>query len=138
MFQKFEDKLNHHLGFVPTEDQAKAINALARFVYSPNSQVGMILRGYAGTGKTSLVGALVKSLADFQMKCVLLAPTGRAAKVLSEHSNRDAMTIRKKLYFGAPMGGENSYSIGTNLHKSTLFIVDEASMLMIDSWITTF
>ena len=138
MYQKFEAQLNHHLGFPPTEDQARAINALARFTYSPNSQVGFILRGYAGTGKTSLVGALVKSLADFQMKCVLLAPTGRAAKVLALHSNRDAMTIHKKIYFRDPMGGDNAYSMGKNLHKNTLFIVDEASMIASGTLTTNF
>lgn len=138
MYQKFEDQLIHHLGFPPTEDQSKAINAFARFTYAPNSQVGFILRGYAGTGKTSLVGALVKSLADFQMKCVLLAPTGRAAKVLALHSNRDAMTIHKKIYFRDTTGGENAYSMGKNLHKNTIFIVDEASMIASGSLTTSF
>ncbi len=129
MIPKFEIQLKHHLGFEPTPDQEKAINALSRFVYSPNSQVGMILRGYAGTGKTSLIGALVKCLLDFKMKSVLLAPTGRAAKVLALHSNSDSMTIHKKIYFRDTSGGEMAYTMGRNLHKNTLFIVDEASMI---------
>ncbi len=132
MIKKFENKLQDHLGFSPTKDQGKAINGLARFVYAANSQVGFILRGYAGTGKTSLIGALVKTLTDFKMKSVLLAPTGRAAKVLSLHSKQAAMTIHKKIYFQNPSGGHHSYTLGKNLHTNTIFIVDEASMIASD------
>jgi len=129
----FEDRLKQHLYFDPTEDQAKAIKAFARFTYAPNSQVGLILKGYAGTGKTSLVGALVKTLHDFKMKSVLLAPTGRAAKVLSLHSKKEAMTIHKKIYFQSQAEGQFSYVLGNNLHTNTLFIVDEASMIASES-----
>lgn len=127
--QEFESQLIQNLGFPPTPDQAKAANALARFVYSLNSQVGMILKGYAGTGKTSLIGALVKTLDQNKMKSVLLAPTGRAAKVLAGHSGKDAMTIHKKIYFQTRVKGKMAYRLGKNLHKNTLFIVDEASMI---------
>ncbi len=131
--QEFESQLLQNLGFPPTTDQAKAANALARFVYSLNSQVGLILKGYAGTGKTSLIGALVKTLEQNKMKSVLLAPTGRAAKVLAGHSGRDAMTIHKKIYFQSRDKGKMVYRPGKNLHKNTLFIVDEASMISSES-----
>lgn len=127
--QDFEQQLINNLGFPPTPDQAKAANALSRFVHSLNSQVGMILKGYAGTGKTSLIGALVKTLDQNKMKSALLAPTGRAAKVLAGHSGKDAMTIHKKIYFQGREKGKIVYRLGKNLHKNTLFIVDEASMI---------
>lgn len=134
----FEKALLNHLGFEPTVDQSKAANALSRFVYSLNSQVGLILKGYAGTGKTSLIGALVKTLDQNKMKSVLLAPTGRAAKVLSGHSGKEAMTIHKKIYFQQRIKGKLVYNLGKNLHKNTLFIVDEASMIATENGLGEF
>ena len=82
---------------MPTKDQKKAIKKLSEFVLNPNSQEGFVLQGYAGTGKTSLMGALVKALASVKLKSVLIAPTGRAAKVMSAYAYKEALTIHKKI-----------------------------------------
>ena len=95
---------------------------------SRDERKAFILRGYAGTGKTSVVSALVRALAALKQPCVLLAPTGRAAKVLSRYSGVQAYTIHKKIYRQNQLGIE-AFSLSDNLHKRTLFIVDEASML---------
>lgn len=103
---------------------------LATFLLSPKSDLLFLLRGYAGTGKTSLVGALVKTLDLLKQKTVLLAPTGRAAKVLSSYANHPAFTIHKKIYRQKSFADESaSFSICDNLNKHTLFLVDEASMI---------
>lgn len=120
----------------PTADQNNAIQKLERFILQPNSQEGFILLGYAGTGKTSLIGALVKSLVQVKMKSVLLAPTGRAAKVLANYSKKEALTIHKKIYFQEDKGGGIRFSLGKNMHTNTLFIVDEASMVSSDAGIS--
>ena len=95
---------------------------------SRDERKAFILRGYAGTGKTSVVSALVRALSALKQPCVLLAPTGRAAKVLSRYSGVQAYTIHKKIYRQNQLGIE-AFSLSDNLHKRTLFIVDEASML---------
>ncbi|HCQ30068.1 MAG TPA: ATP-dependent endonuclease, partial [Flavobacteriales bacterium] len=89
-----------------------------------------VLKGYAGTGKTSVIGALVKSLGNFNIKTCLLAPTGRAAKVLSKHSEKTATTIHREIYVPiVKSGGYPGFSLKDNKRRNTLFIVDEASML---------
>lgn len=95
---------------------------------SRDARKAFILRGYAGTGKTSVVSALVRALAGLKQPCVLLAPTGRAAKVLSRYSGAQAYTIHKFIYRQNQLGVE-AFSLSDNLHRNTLFIVDEASML---------
>jgi len=125
----FESILSDELGFEPTGDQRMAMDAFARFVASPREDVGFVLKGYAGTGKTSLMGALVRTLAYFKRKSVLLAPTGRAAKVLSTYSGKQAFTIHKKIYFQKSEGGKMGFTLGRNMHRDTIFIVDEASMI---------
>jgi len=95
---------------------------------SRDARKAFILRGYAGTGKTSVTSALVRALKGLKQPCVLLAPTGRAAKVLSRYSGEQAYTIHKKIYRQNQLGSE-AFSLSDNLHKNTLFIVDEASML---------
>lgn len=116
--------------YKPTLEQEKAVKFLADFLFSPQKESVFLLKGYAGTGKTSLVGALVKTLDQLQRKCILLAPTGRAAKVFSHHAGHAAFTIHKKIYrqrnFSNEMG---NFSLDDNLHQHTLFIVDEASMI---------
>ena len=88
------------------------------------------LKGFAGTGKTTIVGSLVKHLWHTKMKAVLLAPTGRAAKVISNYANTQAFTIHKKIYFPKKQsGGGVQFVLAPNKHKNTLFIVDEASMI---------
>ena len=89
-----------------------------------------MLRGYAGTGKTSLVGALVRTLDKLQQKSILLAPTGRAAKVFSAYAGHPAFTIHKKIYRQQSFSNEvSNFSVNDNLTTHTLYIVDEASMI---------
>ncbi|MDR2811189.1 MAG: AAA family ATPase [Tannerellaceae bacterium] len=115
----------------PTDEQLAALHTISGFLLSErNPDVLLLLKGYAGTGKTSLVGALVKALTGLQQKTILLAPTGRAAKVFSLYAGHKAFTIHKKIYrqksFAAEAAG---FVAAENLHKDTLFIVDEASMI---------
>ena len=116
-----------------TSQQSQAVDALADFLLSPVNDSLFILRGYAGTGKTSLVAAVVKTMMKLQQKAILLAPTGRAAKVLSVYSGHPAFTIHKKIYRQQSFSNElSNFSINDNLHQHTLFIVDEASMISKD------
>ncbi len=114
--------------FEPNEEKAGLLQALGAFLVSRDARKAFILRGYAGTGKTSVTSALVRALKGLKQPCVLLAPTGRAAKVLSRYSGEQAYTIHKKIYRQNQLGSE-AFSLSDNLHKNTLFIVDEASML---------
>ena len=91
-------QIKSNFSYKPTLEQEKAIKKLAEFLFSPKNEGIFLLKGYAGTGKTSLVGALVKTLDQLQQKCVLLAPTGRAAKVFSHYAGHPAYTIHKKIY----------------------------------------
>ncbi len=114
----------------PTPGQHKAIDALDRLLITPKERATLILKGYAGTGKTTLVGALVKVLARERRKVVLLAPTGRAAKVLSAYAQAEASTIHRRIY---TMGDDEDYgggmSVKPNKDAGALFVVDEASMI---------
>ena len=125
-----ERQIKEIFHFQPTKEQDFVIKMLATFLLSPKSYLLFLLRGYAGTGKTSLVGALVKTLDMLKQKTILLAPTGRAAKVLSSYANHPAFTIHKKIYRQKSFADESaSFSICDNLNKHTLFLVDEASMI---------
>ena len=124
------------LVYKPTKDQEKAIKKLSKFVLNPNSQEGFVLQGYAGTGKTSLMGSLVKALVTVKLKSVLIAPAGRAAKVMSAYANKEALTIHKKIYFQEDFDGAMRFTLGKNLHTNTVFIVDEASMVSSDAGIS--
>jgi len=121
-------KICDELPFEPTEQQAKLIDLLGVFLISVESEKLFLLRGYAGTGKTSVVSALVRALNNLKQKTVLLAPTGRAAKVLSGYSGFSAYTIHKKIYRQKALG-DYSFGLSDNLNTNTLFIVDEASMI---------
>jgi exodeoxyribonuclease-5 len=122
-------QISLNLGHVPTPGQDRIILALGRYLLGNDDRI-FLMRGYAGTGKTSLVASLVKSLAGYRHKTVLLAPTGRAAKVLSRYSGTDAYTIHKKIYRQkTEIDGFGEFSLDRNLHRDTLFIVDEASMI---------
>jgi ATP-dependent exoDNAse (exonuclease V) alpha subunit len=112
-----------------TTKQDIALHLLAKFVLSPNKNETFLLKGYAGTGKTTIVGSLVKNLAKVKKRAVLLAPTGRAAKVISNYSNQQAFTIHKKIYFPKSDKGSVSFTLQQNKHRDTIFIVDEASMI---------
>lgn len=124
------DRLLDAFGFQPTEGQAAVLYHLSAFLLSRKQHPAYILRGYAGTGKTTLVSALVKVLPSIGMKQVLMAPTGRAAKVLSNYTHCFASTIHKKIYqvISLPDGSMRMVR-AQNKHKDTLFIIDEASMI---------
>lgn len=125
--------------FQPTEDQFLVLQTLSDFLLSTDPDLLLLLKGYAGTGKTSLVGALVKTMNELKQKTVLLAPTGRAAKVFSNYAGQKAYTIHKKIYRQKMFSNEpTGFLPADNLHKDTLFIVDEASMIAnsgVDSYV---
>ena len=117
-------------GFQPTEEQEKAVGMMADFLFEQQRDAVFVLRGYAGTGKTSLVGALVKCMDALQQRTVLMAPTGRAAKVFALNAQHTAYTIHKRIYRQKTFTGEMAdFMQNVNLLKHTLFIVDEASMI---------
>lgn len=129
----FYNKILSNFGFQPTPNQEEALKRVVEFLFTPSSDNLFLLKGYAGTGKSSLVGALVRSMTEFKQKTVLLAPTGRAAKVFSIYSEHPAFTIHKKIYRQQRFDGEQgNFSVTDNLHKDTLFLVDEASMISND------
>ena len=131
MLDKYlEKQIRANFPHTPTPDQDRAMSRLAAFLTSPRAEGAFILRGYAGTGKTSLVGALVHTLDALQQKCVLLAPTGRAAKVFAAYASHTAFTIHKRIYRQRAFTGEGgNFALNDNLATHTLFIVDEASMI---------
>lgn len=125
-----ERQIKENFPYQPTPEQEKAVKSLSEFLLSPLNEAVFILRGYAGTGKTSLVGALVRTLDKLQQKSVLLAPTGRAAKVFSVYAEHPAFTIHKKIYRQQSFSNElSNFSVNDNLTTHTLYIVDEASMI---------
>ncbi|MDR1742669.1 MAG: AAA family ATPase [Dysgonamonadaceae bacterium] len=126
----FVEKIEENFPYPLTHDQFSAIEKIADFLFSTESRPVFLLKGYAGTGKSSLIGSLVKVMSQYQQKTVLLAPTGRAAKVFSEHAGQQAFTIHKKIYRQKKFAEDQAvFSLSENLHKHTLFIVDEASMI---------
>ena len=121
-------RIRAELPFVPNAEKDGLFRLLGAFLVSPCHEKCFLLKGYAGTGKTSVVSALVRALEGLRQPCVLLAPTGRAAKVLASYSGKPAFTIHKCIYRQQQLGIE-AFSLADNRHKQTLFIVDEASML---------
>ena len=125
-----ERQIKENFSYQPTFEQEIAVKSLSEFLLSTANDTVFVLRGYAGTGKTSLVGALVKAMDKLQQKSVLLAPTGRAAKVFSAYAGHPAFTIHKKIYRQQSFSNEvSNFSINDNLTTHTLYIVDEASMI---------
>jgi exodeoxyribonuclease-5 len=130
----FTERLAAQLGHAPTPGQVRAIDALDRLLATPKDRATLILKGYAGTGKTTLVGALVRALAMEERRVVLLAPTGRAAKVLSAYAGAPASTIHRRIYrMSGEEGGYGGVSIAPNREPGALFVVDEASMIGSDT-----
>lgn len=129
-----EDEITYRIlkefPFEPTGEQRAALRTFAAFLTDRDSHAAMILRGSAGTGKTVLASAIVRAMTLMKQKVVLLAPTGRAAKVFALNSGHEALTIHRKIYrersFSGPSG---AFNLNDNLHADTLFIVDEASMV---------
>ncbi|MFA5045611.1 MAG: AAA family ATPase [Paludibacter sp.] len=129
MLQNFiSSQILGQLPFEPTEQQTRLIDELGVFLMSTDKDKIFLLKGYAGTGKTSVVSALVRALNELKQKTILLAPTGRAAKVISGYSGFPAFTIHKKIYRQKSMS-EFRFQLSDNLNTHTLFIVDEASMI---------
>lgn len=127
---EFLTLFQHHFVHQPNSEQAELMEHLCDFVLSTDKNRCFILKGYAGTGKTSILGALIKTQLHRKQKVVLMAPTGRAAKVLSQRSSTMASTIHKRIYFTdtSPDGGMR-LKLAPNKAKNTLFIIDEASMI---------
>jgi len=119
-----------YFGFEPTLEQKNLIARLSSYIVSAQEQSIFIVNGYAGTGKTTLIGALVKALSGMEIKSVLMAPTGRAAKVMSGYCDTTAFTIHKKIYRQKKIGAETAmFDLNINKDNNTVYIVDEASML---------
>jgi len=124
------DLIEQKFGNTPTAQQREVFAMLEKFLSASNAEGCFILKGYAGTGKTTLISALVKVLPKLKLRSVLLAPTGRAAKVISNYSGKKAFTIHKKIYRKKIAASpEMNFVLGDNIMENTLFIVDEASMI---------
>ncbi len=123
-------RITREFGFSPTLNQQHAMETFARFLADRHDRVAMVLRGSAGTGKTSLAGAMVRTLHGLGQKLMLLAPTGRAAKVFSLNSGLPASTVHRRIYREkAYQGTDGQFNLNNNLYRNMLFIVDEASMV---------
>ncbi|HPR31674.1 MAG TPA: AAA family ATPase [Prolixibacteraceae bacterium] len=128
--KKLAEIIIRNLGVEPTLSQQQAIDDIARFLFDDDPQSLYLLKGYAGTGKTLLISSLVQSLKPFRIQTQLLAPTGRAAKVLSGYALHPAYTVHKKIYRQqSSSDGTGKFVLDFNKHQNTLFIVDEASMI---------
>ena len=128
--EKFHRQLEDSFPFPPTESQREWFPAISEFIFSKEKNTAFLLTGYAGTGKTTLIGSLVKQLRFADHKAVLMAPTGRAAKVMSTYSQFSAKTIHKQIYYPKPeSGGKMQFQLKANKHRKTVFIIDEASMI---------
>ena len=127
----FHNILSEKFRFEPTASQAKGFEKIAHFLSDAPDDSLLLIKGYAGTGKTTLIGHLVQQLGRIRKKSVLMAPTGRAAKVLSAYAGKNALTIHKKIYFPKvdSGGGSVQFSLKENKHTHTIFIVDESSMI---------
>ena len=126
----FYSLLKSKFPFQPTSKQDMVLMQLSQFIFDKSSDSIYLLKGYAGTGKTSIIGTIVTNLWQAKKSAVLLAPTGRAAKVISNYSKKEAFTIHKKIYFPKKdRGGGVKFVMQPNKHRNTIFIVDEASMI---------
>lgn len=127
---QFYQLLKKDLGHLPTQKQDLGLQLLAKFIVEEHLDYIYILKGYAGTGKTTMIGTLVKNIGKIKKKLILTAPTGRAAKVISNYSNQNAQTVHRKIYYPKKTsGGGVDFVPQQNKHKNTIFIVDEASMI---------
>lgn len=128
--QTFYALLVQNFPFIATEKQTVFFQKIASFLTNQEQEELFVLKGYAGTGKTTVIATIVNHLGILNKKQVLLAPTGRAAKVIANYSNKPAFTIHRKIYFPKKSkSGGVSFTLQINKHKNTVFIVDEASMI---------
>ena len=125
-------QIKSNFPFNPTDEQEKTLELISEFILSDDDRKLFMLCGYAGTGKTTLVSALVKTMAQLERRCVLLAPTGRAAKVFSSYSGKSAYTIHRRIYRQKSILNASQFVLAENRAVNTLFIVDEASMIAND------
>jgi exodeoxyribonuclease-5 len=127
---EFYSIIKQQFPFEPTFKQNIVLNQLSEFIFDKQPNALYVLKGYAGTGKTTIIGTIVSNLWKAKKSAVLMAPTGRAAKVISNYSGKEAFTIHKKIYFPKKeKNGGVKFVLQPNKHKNTLFIVDEASMI---------
>lgn len=126
---EFKFRIREALGMMPTTEQAHAIDMFSLFMADRDDHVVMVLRGSAGTGKTTLAGAFVRAMTTLKQKMILLAPTGRAAKVFSLNAGHAAYTIHRRIYRQKTAGDLSSFNLNANMYRDTLFVVDEASMI---------
>ena len=126
---EFKYRIREALGVVPTDEQEHAIDVFSLFMSDRDEHVVMILRGSAGTGKTTLAGAIVRAMTTLKQKMILLAPTGRAAKVFSLNAGHPAYTIHRRIYRQKSAGDLSAFNLNANLNRDTLFIIDESSMI---------
>lgn len=126
----FKNAIQQKFPFSATEKQIQLFSLLSQYIFNEDKQSLFLLKGYAGTGKTTVISALVNSLWKVNKKAVLLAPTGRAAKVIAIYAKKPAFTIHKKIYFPKKQSnGSIDFVLQQNKHTNTIFIVDEASMI---------
>ena len=127
---EFYSLIKQQFPFKPTTKQDILLLQLSEFIFNDRNNGVFLLKGYAGTGKTTIIGTIVTNLWKAKKSAVLMAPTGRAAKVIANYSKKEAFTIHKKIYFPKmSKGGGVSFVLQPNKHKNTIFIVDEASMI---------
>ena len=139
MYDSLKYQILRNFPFTPTADQIHALDVFERFMTDSDERCVMILRGSAGTGKTSLASIIVRTLLDLQYKISLLAPTGRAAKVFSLTSGQPAATIHRSIYRERTFAGlDGKFNLNANLYRNRLFMIDEASMISLTSVNSTF
>lgn len=139
MYDSLKYQILRNFPFTPTADQIHALDVFERFMTDSDERCVMILRGSAGTGKTSLASVIVRTLLDLQYKISLLAPTGRAAKVFSLTSGQPAATIHRSIYRERTFAGlDGKFNLNANLYRNRLFMIDEASMISLTSVNSTF
>lgn len=139
MSNELKYQILRNFPFDPTTDQMHVLDVFERFITDSDERCVMILRGSAGTGKTSLASVIVRTLLDLQYKISLLAPTGRAAKVFSLNSGQPAATIHRSIYRERTFAGlDGKFNLNANLYRNRLFMIDEASMISLTSVNSTF
>ena len=126
---EFKFRIREAMGMVPTDEQEHAIDVFSLFMTDRDDHVVMILRGSAGTGKTTLAGAIVRAMNVLKQKMILLAPTGRAAKVFALNAGHSAYTIHRRIYRQKSAGDISAFNLNFNNNRDTLFMIDEASMI---------